>query len=137
MTPHFEITLQGEKKILENSKEFLIFVVMEKMIYKFLDELIGYEVKCKELRKRGSSKVFRISSNKGYMILDFMVNPNTDNIILIGNNKLCEMVMSFFSIDNRTSLNYIRDWFGNVHGLNKVGDVRRFIPNNDKTPVLV
>jgi hypothetical protein len=34
MTPHFEITLQGEKKILENSKEFLIFVVWKQIIKK-------------------------------------------------------------------------------------------------------
>ena len=33
-----------------------------------------------------------------------------------------------FDVDEQESAKYIKYWFGDVHGLKKVGDIRKFIP---------
>lgn len=131
-TPHFEITLQGGKKFLENFQEFVIFVGMKrKLVYDFLDNVVGNGVTCKKLTNRGRSGVYRIKSNKGYTILDFMVSTDGNKVSLIAGNELYNMVSLFFSMEHKMCLNYIRDWFGDKHDLKKINDVKKFIPQID------
>jgi len=102
---------------------------MEKsLVYNFLDKVVGDGVSCKELTMRGRSKIYRIKSNSGYTILDFMVSTKGDRVILIAGNELYNMVNGFFPLEHKICLNYIRDWFGDKHDLKKVNDVKKFIP---------
>lgn len=102
---------------------------MEKsLVYKFLDNVVGDGVNCKELTRRGRSGVYRIKSNSGYIILDFMVSTDGNRVTLIAGNELYNMVSSFFPLEHKICLNYIRDWFGDKYDLKKVNDIKRFIP---------
>jgi hypothetical protein len=40
------------------------------------------------------------------------------------------MVSGFFGINDYDSTKYIKYWFGDVHGLKKVGDIIKFIPSH-------
>lgn len=104
--------------------------MLEKQIYNFLDRTLGHEVTCITIThpKRES---YIITSTKGYRILEFIFltgDRGEERIALFRSKQLTSMVSNFFGIDNETSTKYIKYWFGDVHGLKKVGDVVKFIP---------
>ena len=97
---------------------------MEKSIYDFLDKTVGHKVKC----VRTSEKHYVIKSENGTVILQFTHFVDTDRVALFRSRGLCDMVSGFFGINDYDSTKYIKYWFGDVHGLKKVGDVVKFIP---------
>lgn len=101
---------------------------MEKRIYDFLDKTVGRKVKCIPMNE----KHYIIKSENGTVILQFTHFVDTDRIALYRSRGLCDMVSGFFSIDEQESTKYIKYWFGDVHGLNKVKDILKFIPSHGK-----
>jgi hypothetical protein len=103
---------------------------MEKIINKFLDEMVGREVICYR-GPFGSHKYYLASRVTKEVIVSFIVKPSTGRITLFRGYKLCKTVSSLFSIDEDQSSRYIRNWFGDRHELKKVKDVLTFIPDHD------
>lgn len=100
---------------------------MEKRIYDFLDKTVGRKVKCLRISERGD---YVIKSENGTVILHFIYFASTDRVTLFRSRSLCDMVSGFFGIDEQESTKYIKYWFGDVHGLKKVGDIIKFIPSH-------
>jgi hypothetical protein len=102
---------------------------MDKIIYDFLDRTVGHKVKCVKVSEKTGRKDYVIRSENRTVIVHFIDFVNTDRIALFCSPKLSDMVSGFFGISKDESIKYIRDWFGDVHGLKKVGDIRKFIPS--------
>lgn len=97
---------------------------MEKHIYKFLDSYIGYEAK--SIRNLRRANLYKIVSSDGITICEFSIHD--DNKISIFRSKgLCETVSNFFDVSEQVAAKHIRNWFGDVHNLKKVGDITKFI----------
>jgi hypothetical protein len=100
---------------------------MEKHIYKFLDTLVGNQVVCcKSLDLRHRGTLYKIKSTDGTLILEFNIFEDK-TIGVFRSRELCDTVSAFFNIDDQEAANYIKWWFGDVHGLKKVGDILKFI----------
>jgi hypothetical protein len=104
---------------------------MRQHIYNFLDKTVGHEVKCVCMDMRRQHYVIR-SQNK-ITIVTFIVFDNGGRITMFCDSYLSNMVSNFFGIENKESTNYIRDWFGDIHNLNKVKDILKFIPEKSST----
>lgn len=111
---------------------------LKKVINKFLDGYVGDGVKC-EIHPNGipevpslhwgaGKTVFCLYSNKGVLILSFKYNSYKDSIIIFRGLKLCNMVCRFFSITDDEAMRYVRTWFADKYGMEKVSDLTRFIP---------
>ncbi len=111
---------------------FCIFVGMEKKtIYKFLDMVTGEGIICFKIGEIRGSSVYQIKSNNGYIILTFFVSKDGKRVRFYESNyseELYNILNSFFPLERKICLNYIRDWFGDKHDLKKVNDVKKFIP---------
>ena len=101
---------------------------MEKRIYDFLDKTVGRKVKCVKVSENTGREDYVIRSENRTVIIHFINFVNTDRVALFRSSSLCDMVSGFFGIDEQESAKYIKYWFGDVHGLKKVGDIRKFIP---------
>jgi len=106
-----------------------------KLVFYFLDEILGRGFTCRRRIDFLREKVYIIHSNTDYIILVFILSD--DNISIIIGDKLSDIVMGFFPIDKKTSLNYIRDWFGERYGMDKKNDIRRFIPPDGENLLVV
>ena len=119
----------SKKKFLENFGELTIFVGMKDLVYRFLDEYLGDEVVCEP---NGMKEWYIICSKKNNQrILKFFVHTKrgVQQIRLFRDWSLCSKVQGYCGIDTEEDCaNYIRDWFGDKHGLNKVSDVLKFFP---------
>ena len=93
--------------------------------------MVGHEVKCIRMDMRRQHYMIR-SQNK-ITIITFMVFNNGEKIAMFCGNNLSNMVSNFFGIESKESNNYIRDWFGDIHNLNKVKDLLKFIPEKSST----
>ena len=106
---------------------------MKKLVYKFLDGYLGDEVVCKP---NGTEGWYVIRSKKNNQrILKFLVLKmyGTQQINLFREVSLCYKVQGYCGIDKvEDCANYIRDWFGDKHGLKKVSDILKFIPNYEE-----
>ena len=103
---------------------------MKDLVYKFLDNYLGDEVVC---NTNGTKEWYVIRSKKnGQRILKFFVRDKrgVQEIRLFREVSLCYKVYGYCGIENVDDCtNYIKDWFGDKHGLKKVSDVLKFIPN--------
>lgn len=108
---------------------------MKKLVYKFLDNYLGNEVKVEQLNvplykvktnKWGIRETFYIWSGTNELILSFCVL--NDSISIWRGEHLCNKVSQFFSIDSEVAMRYVRDWFADKHNLNKINDLLKFIP---------
>lgn len=100
---------------------------MKDIIYHFLDKTVGSDVKCRIISETKNNTHYSIRSINGTLILDFRVFEDSDKIAIFRNPRLCDMVSGFFGIDEQESARYIKFWFGDKHGLIKVGDIKKFI----------
>ena len=102
---------------------------MEKITYKFLDEYLGDEVySTKLLVKDSKYDTYRLCSKKNNtLILFFKVHRKEGSIIIFRGQRLTDLVSSFFSMEEKDSTTIIKDWFGNKHNVNKVGDLMKFV----------
>jgi hypothetical protein len=100
---------------------------MKDIVYNFLDKIIGGDVKCRVISKGKNYTHYAIFSISGTLILDFRVFEDLDRIAIFRSSKLCDTVSGFFGIDDQESARYIKFWFGDKHGLNKIGDIKKFI----------
>ena len=109
--------------------ECIIFVPMEKTIYKFLDEYLGDEVNCvNKSSMTGMYYDYGLYSKKGKsLIMSFRVCNREGHITMFRGRRLTEMVSDFFSMDPNKTSSIIRDWFGDKHNLKKVGDLMKFV----------
>jgi hypothetical protein len=96
---------------------------MEKIIYKFLDEYCGND---KFKSSKTSDNAYHIFSSKNVLVLRFYTNGK-DKFTMFKSSKLCKTVESFFSLDEDSATNHIKLWFGDRAGLNKVGDLKKFL----------
>lgn len=115
-------------KICEKWEDVISLSSMEKTIYKFLDEYLGDEVNCvKDRPHRGYNYYGLFSKNNKTLILTFQARRNDGNFILFKSSYLTELVSTFFSIEENESSRIIQDWFGDKHGIKKVGDLMKFV----------
>ena len=106
---------------------------MKDLVYKFLDNYLGDEVICK---RSGINEFYVIRSKKNNeRILKFYVlemKGGHEKIKLFRDESLCSKVQGYCGIDKVDDcVNYIKDWFGDKHGLKKVRDVLKFVPNEN------
>ena len=103
---------------------------MKDLVYKFLDEYLGDEVVCEP---NGMKEWYIICSKKNNQrILKFFVRDKrgVQEIRLFRDFSLCSKVQGYCGIDKVDDCaNYIKDWFGDKHGLNEVSDVLKFLEN--------
>lgn len=103
---------------------------MEKNIYYFLDKLVGNKVKC---IPTNTKDFYNIYSLNGIHIVSFKVLNDGVQVSLVRPVYLSKLVSNFFGIGVGESSEYIRDWFGDRHKLNKVRDILKFIPEKSPT----
>ena len=96
---------------------------MKQIIYNFLDSSVGPGVR---LAKSGN--FYNIYSNNWSLILSFRMRDDWEYIKLYRYEPLCRTVSGLFSVTEDEAANYISSWFGEKHGLKKVGDLRKFEP---------
>ena len=105
---------------------------MKDLVYKFLDNYLGDEVVCKP---NGMKEwyVIRSKKNNQRIFKFFVFNKNgVQKISLVREVSLCCKVSGYCGIDNvEDCTNYIKNWFGDKHGLIKVSDVLKFIPKEN------
>jgi hypothetical protein len=101
---------------------------MKEMINKFLDEYLGDEVVCIKGRSTKKYNHYSLYSKKNKtLILFFSHNSNEGNIAMFRGDRLTNTVSNFFSMNDDDVSPIIRDWFGDKHNLNKVGDLIKFV----------
>jgi|LakMenEpi03Aug12_release.lakeMendotaPanAssembly.Ray.scaffolds.fasta_scaffold439261_4 hypothetical protein len=98
---------------------------MEKVVYKFLDLYLGHEVY--SLSRGYNLRGFYINSKKNNMNI-FTIIAENEGVIIYRGDKLCKKIASFFDITEDEAMTHVKLWFGNRHGLSKVGDVIKFAP---------
>ena len=112
---------------------------MKKLVYKFLDNYLGNEVKVEQLnvplykvktKKWSIRETYYIWSGTNNLIFSFSIHKN-DSFNIWRSNDLCSTVGNFFGIDSDESMRYVREWFGVKHNMNKVSDLMKFIPTPD------
>ena len=82
--------------------------------------------------------------NKGYQVFGTLKRNSVaenqtarldsvyEKIKLFRDESLCSKVQGYCGIDKVDDcVNYIKDWFGDKHGLKKVRDVLKFVPNEN------
>ena len=112
---------------------------MKDLVYKFLDNYLGDEVVCNpdgmSYNRDGTKESYVIYSKKNAQrIIKFFVfdNNGVQQINFFRILSLCSKVQGYCGIDNVDDCaNYIKDWFGDKHGLNKVSDVLKFVPKEN------
>jgi hypothetical protein len=109
-------------------KSFYIFVPMEKMIYKFLDEYLGDEVTCIKTGIADVCDTYDIFSKKNKsLILFFKVYHYDEDISIYSSGNLTNTVSSFFDVEPKEVMPIIRSWFADKHNIKKVGDLIKFV----------
>lgn len=101
---------------------------MKESVYKFLDWYLGDEVYSYNRIVGISVKGFYINSKKNDKTI-FTIIPIGNRVIIYRSDELCEKIASFFTISEDDAMTHIKLWFGNRHGLSKVGDVIKFAPS--------
>ena len=96
---------------------------MKQIIYNFLDSSIGPGVRLVK-----SENFYSIYSDNRTLILSFRMKDNWEFIKLYRYEPLCRTVSGLFSVTEDEAAKYISNWFGEKHGLKKVGDLRKFEP---------
>ena len=105
-----------------------IFVPMKKMIYKFLDEYLGDEVKGIKTTSTDTCDTYDIFSKKNKtLILFFRVYHKDGGIFIFRGGKLTNTVSSYFNLEPKEVMPIIRDWFGDKHNIKKMGDLMRLV----------
>jgi hypothetical protein len=107
---------------------------MKDLVYKFLDNYLGDEVVCECVCKPNNSNDWYIirSTKNDQRIFDFFVTQKNGELGLgfFSDHELCTKVKGYCGIDDPDHCSkYIKDWFGDKHGLKKVSDVLKFVPN--------
>jgi hypothetical protein len=100
---------------------------MDKQVYYFLNEFLGHDVRCIHLTHTHIPKqAYLIKSVKGgFGIFEFTVLD--EKIVMFRCKKICEILSAFFGIDEKKSSYYIKNWFADIHGIQKVKDILKFI----------
>ena len=105
-----------------------------RVIDKFLDEYVGDTFNVKEV-KHGVHHHYHIISDSGIVIISFMVRAlwaDNPHVTLFRGEELCSTVGRFFDLDKEESMQTVRDWFGQKHGLQKLRDILKFIPRKNE-----
>ena len=96
--------------------------------------MVGHELTCVPMfTKPFRGKPYIISSPNKIRVLTFIVFDDGEKISMFCGQELSDMVISVFGIEYKESVDYIRDWFGDTHNLNKVSDILKFIPEKSST----
>lgn len=98
---------------------------MTQIIYKFLDEYLGHGIYLTHNEDRFFYNVFSCDKT---LILTFRVKDNWDNIKLFRSEPLCKTVSSLFCITTDEASKFISNWFGEIHNLKRVGDLKKLVP---------
>lgn len=103
--------------------------MLEKMIIRFLDDYLGNEVYVSRRKYTWSDRVEYsvISSKSNTKIVSFVVSSINGGYNIFRSAELVQTVSTLFSIGEDVASRYIQNWFGDVHGLNKVGDLEKFL----------
>ena len=103
---------------------------MKDLVYKFLDIHLGDEIICKPTGMMGKYVIYSKKNNQRILKLYVFNHNGVQQINLFREVSLCYKVYGYCGIDNVDDcVDYIKDWFGDKHGLKKVRDVLKFIPN--------
>jgi hypothetical protein len=103
---------------------------MEKTIHKFLDHLLGDEVIAVMVKSLPVLKIFHIVSKKNRIpIFNFRYYVDEETFGMYREPMLVNLVSDFFDIENKDeTTKFIKNWFGDKHDVNKVHDLKKFIP---------
>lgn len=100
---------------------------MEEIIFKFLDEYIGDNVRSiTSIDVDSGTRVCSFFTKDGDLIFFFTINV-WDKITTFRTSRLCETVSGFFSIPNEDAKNLIKDWFDKKYNIVNIKDLKKFI----------
>jgi hypothetical protein len=101
---------------------------MKKIVYDYLNDSLGTKI---YFRANKDSSFYNIFSTNGTRIIAFGVQSDWEHIKLFRGEELTKTVSSLFSITNDESSKFVKDWFGEIHNLKRVGDLRRLITQTE------
>lgn len=92
------------------------------IIYKFLDEYIGITFSVyKVYTTPNRVEQYTVTSDNGKIVFYFW--HRDESFWIFRSEELCNMVSSFFGIDNDDSAQIIKKWFGDRAKINKMNDL--------------
>lgn len=97
---------------------------MKKIIYNYLNKSLGPDV---YLRSNEDHSWYNIYSTNKTRIMSFRVANNWESIKIFRDDQLCNTVGSLFSIKFDEAALFIKDWFGEIHHLKKVSDLKKLV----------
>ena len=102
---------------------------MKQMVYKFLDQYVGLGI---QLTHNEDRSFYNIFSDNKTPIIQFKMTNNWENIKLFRSESLSKTLSRFFCISEDEAAMFTKDWFGDRHNLKKVGDLRKFVPQQSE-----
>ena len=102
---------------------------MNQLIHKFLNWYVGDEIDCQQLHQDSEIvSYFLFSKESDLLVLKFDISKVDSNFIkLYRTEVLCYTIESYFNLNYGEGWEIVRDWFGKKFGLNKVGDIMKFV----------
>lgn len=106
-------------------------MIMEKMVYEFLDKYIGEGVNISDGARMYDPNdfmpvnIYFVSSDNNTRIIQ--IRYKEDNPSIVFEQKLGNVVSSFFSISIVSSHGYISSWFKERNGIKSLWDLRKLI----------
>ena len=98
---------------------------MKQIIYNYLNYSLGPKVFLLSNEDQSWSNIY--STNKT-RIISFRVTNDWEHIKIFRDDQLCKTVGSLFCIGFDEAAIIIKDWFGEIHNLKKVSDLRKLVP---------
>lgn len=106
----------------------ILYLCKMDMINKFLDEYVGDSFKFIKTRISDASYWYSVVSDKKVPIIFFRVSRDgMNNIAIFREEELCNTIGRFFNLTNDESMRYVRNWFGDKLGINKVSDLLKYV----------
>ena len=102
---------------------------MKQIVFDYLNDSLGNKI---YFKTNEDSSFYNIFSTNGTRIITFRTHSDWEYIKLFRCEQLTRTVSSLFSIDNDEAANLVKDWFGEIHNLKRVGDLRRLILQTEK-----
>jgi hypothetical protein len=96
---------------------------MKQIIHNFLDSSVGTGIKF-----GNQHDFYAVYSDNNTHIFSFRMKDDWEFIKIYRYEPLCRTVSGLFSVTEDDAAKFISNWFGEKHGLKKVGDLRKFGP---------
>jgi hypothetical protein len=112
--------------------------MVEDMVYEFLDKYVGKGINISDGARMYDPNDFMpvniyfvYSDNETRII---QIRYKEDNPSIVYEQRLGDVISSFFSISKISSHGYISSWFKERNGIESLWDLKKFIDNHEAVP---